>query len=46
MTLPQVADSLAGRIEIADLLPQAEMRKKPCDFLERVLQGKPPMAMR
>jgi hypothetical protein len=36
---------LAGRIEIADLLPlfsQAEMRKKPCDFLERVLQGKPP----
>jgi predicted AAA+ superfamily ATPase len=44
MTLSQVADSLAGRIEIADLLPlsQSELRKKPCDFLERVLSGKPP----
>lgn len=44
MTLPQVADSLAGRIEIADLLPlsQAEIRKKTCDFLDRVLRGKPP----
>jgi predicted AAA+ superfamily ATPase len=44
MTLPQVADSLAGRIEIADLLPlsQAEIRKKPCDFLERILQGRAP----
>lgn len=44
MTLPHVADSLAGRIEIADLLPlsQAEIRKKPCDFLERILQGKAP----
>jgi predicted AAA+ superfamily ATPase len=44
MTLPQVADSLAGRIEIADLLPlsQAELRKQPSDFLERVLHGKAP----
>ena len=44
MTLSQVADSLAGRIEIADLLPlsQSELRKKPCDFLQRVLSGKPP----
>lgn len=44
MTLPQVADSLAGRIEIAELLPlsQAEIRNKPCDFLDRVLGGKPP----
>jgi predicted AAA+ superfamily ATPase len=44
MTLPRVADSLAGRIEIAALLPlsQAEIRKKRCDFLERTLQGKPP----
>jgi predicted AAA+ superfamily ATPase len=44
MTLPQVADSLAGRIEIADLLPlsQSELRKKPCDFLECVLSGRPP----
>jgi uncharacterized protein len=42
--LPQVADSLAGRIEIAELLPlsQAEIAKKPSDFLERVLQGKAP----
>ena len=44
MTLPQVADSLAGRIEIADLLPlsRSEIRKKRCDFLERAFQGKPP----
>jgi predicted AAA+ superfamily ATPase len=44
MTLPQVADSLAGRIEITELLPlsHAEMRRKPSDFLERILQGKPP----
>src|SRR6202795_2297480 len=44
MTLPQVADSLAGRIEIADLLPlsQSELRKQPCDFLERILNGKVP----
>lgn len=44
MTLPQVADSLAGRMEIADLLPlsQSEIRGKSCDFLDRVLQGKAP----
>lgn len=44
MTLPQVADSLAGRMEIAELLPlsQSELRGQPCDFLERVLNGKPP----
>ncbi|MGQ0836486.1 MAG: ATP-binding protein [Gammaproteobacteria bacterium] len=44
MTLPQVADSLAGRMEIAELLPlsQSELRRRPCDFLERVLQGKSP----
>jgi uncharacterized protein len=44
MTLPQVADSLAGRIEITDLLPlsQSELHKQPCDFLERVLNGKAP----
>jgi len=45
MTLPQIADSLAGRMEIAELLPlsQSELRKRPCDFLERVLQGKAPV---
>src|SRR3984957_4238065 len=44
MTLPQVADSLAGRIEIQDLLPlsQSELRSQPYNFFERVLQGKPP----
>lgn len=43
-TLPQVTDSLAGRIEITELLPlaQAELYKKQSDFLERVLQSKPP----
>ncbi len=44
MALPQVVDSLAGRIEITELLPlaQAEIHGKSCDFLERVLQGKAP----
>jgi hypothetical protein len=44
MMLPQVADSLAGRMEIAELLPlsQSELRRRPCEFLGRVLQGKPP----
>src|ERR1700722_3384429 len=44
MTLPQVADSLAGRMEITDLLPlsQSELRSQPYNFFERVLQGKPP----
>jgi uncharacterized protein len=43
-TLPQVTDSLAGRIEITELLPlaQSELYKKQSDFLERVLHGKPP----
>ena len=46
MMLPQVADSLAGRMEIAELLPlsQSELRRRPCEFLARVLQGKPPIA--
>jgi uncharacterized protein len=44
MTLPQVADSLAGRMEIADLLPlsQSEIRERPGDFLSNALRGKPP----
>ena len=44
MTLPNIADSLAGRMEIAELLPlaQCELHAKRPEFLERVLQGKPP----
>jgi uncharacterized protein len=44
MTLPNIADSLAGRMEIADLLPlsQSELHGKRSGFLELVLHGKPP----
>ena len=44
MTLPQVADSLAGRMEVADLLPlsQCELHGAPGSFLERAFQGKAP----
>lgn len=44
MTLPQVADSLAGRMALAELLPlsQGELRGKPSSFLERTFQGKAP----
>jgi hypothetical protein len=44
MTLPNIADSLAGRMEIAELLPlsQCELRRKRPDFLERAFQAKPP----
>lgn len=44
LTLPQVADSLAGRMEIIELLPlsQSELHDRPCDFLDRVLAGKAP----
>jgi uncharacterized protein len=44
MALPQVADSLAGRMEMADLLPlaQCEMRNEPSPFLTRAFQGKVP----
>lgn len=44
MALPKVADSLAGRMEILTLLPlaQSELRERPVDFLDRVLQGKAP----
>jgi hypothetical protein len=42
MTLPQVADSLAGRMEVADLLPlsQCELHGAPGNLLERAFQGK------
>ena len=44
MTLPNIADSLAGRMEIAELLPlaQCELQGKRPEFLEHILQGKPP----
>ncbi len=44
MTRPPVADSLAGRMEIVELLPlwQSELRNRPCDVLARVLAGKAP----
>lgn len=37
MALPQIADSLAGRVEIHTLLPlsNAELARRPSDFLQR-----------
>lgn len=45
MTLPHVADSLAGRIAITQLLPlaQSELRGKRGTFLERIFNGKTPL---
>lgn len=44
MTLPRVADSLAGRMGVTNLLPlaQCELRGAPGNFLDRVFAGKPP----
>lgn len=44
LTLPQVTDSLAGRMEIMELLPlaQSELHGRPSEFLKSVLRGKPP----
>jgi uncharacterized protein len=40
LTLPKVADSLAGRIEVLELWPLAQSEiGKPYDLLERVLEG-------
>lgn len=46
MTLPRVADSLAGRMEIVRLLPlaQAELQGLPSDFLGQAFRGEPPAA--
>ena len=46
MTLPRVADSLAGRMEILHLLPlaQAELRGIRRSFLERLFAGDVPAA--
>lgn len=45
MTLPRVADSLAGRMEVVRLLPlaQAEIRGSSPAFLEQVFQGEVPV---
>ena len=44
MTLPRIADSLAGRMSIVRLLPlaQAELRGAAPDFLDKAFAGKPP----
>ena len=44
MTLPRVADSLAGRMEVVRLLPlaQAEIRGTPSTFLDRAFAGLAP----
>ena len=44
MTLPRVADSLAGRMGIVRLLPlaQAELRDAPTSFLDKAFAGKAP----
>ena len=44
MTVPRVADSLAGRMKIVRLLPlaQAELQGKPSAFLETVFEGQVP----
>ena len=46
MTLPRVADSLAGRMSIIRLLPlaQAELRDAPSSFLGRAFAGQQPQA--
>lgn len=46
MTLPQIADSLAGRMETLRLLPlaQAELRGRASAFLERAFGGVAPQA--
>ena len=46
MTLPRVADSLAGRMAIIRLLPlaQAEVRNRRPSFLDRVFAGETPQS--
>lgn len=43
LTVPQVSESLAGRMEIVTLLPlaQAEIRRRPPAFLKSAFKGKP-----
>ncbi len=44
MTVPRVADSLAGRMEVVRLLPlaQAELKGQPSAFLEMAFKGQVP----
>ena len=44
LTVPTVADSLAGRMAIVDLLPlsMSEIRRRPSRFLEEVFHGNAP----
>lgn len=44
MTLPSVTDSLAGRMQIVNLMPlsQAELRGEAVDFLDTAFVGEPP----
>ncbi len=46
MTIPKVADSLAGRMEVVRLLPlsQAEILGKQSDFIDRAFAGEKPKA--
>ena len=46
MTLPKVADSLAGRMEVVRLLPlsQAEILGKKSGFIDRAFAGEKPVA--
>ena len=46
MTIPKVADSLAGRMEVIRLLPlsQAEIRGGMPNFIDRIFAGAPPAA--
>lgn len=46
MTLPKVADSLAGRMEMVTLLPlaQSELRSRQGTFLEKIFKGPLPEA--
>ncbi len=46
LSLPRAADSLAGRMEVIDLLPlaQAEIRRVRPSFVHDVFAGKPPAA--
>ena len=44
MTVPRVADSLAGRMKVVRLLPlaQAELKRRPPTFLETAFKGQVP----
>lgn len=48
LTLPTLSDSLAGRMEVVNLLPlaQSEMRRAPSSFLLKILAGEPPVQPR